>query len=245
MQHANPRALAIARGGRRVPQPGPPRGGARRRMPPRVELQRPRRQPVVPAQAGHSLRLHRGQGRQAVARRRHGHAPDEDDRRRALRRRPRPPLPARPARRSARPTGTARTRAATSGTSARTPPSSTRTVTSRAPRAPGWPASTARRPASSCPAHPQRRPDRAAGVPTRATRKTTSRSSASSAPSRRPARANALLTKEWTPLEPGVIDHKMYVRGDRHRPRADPEGRQRAQRAHRGDPELTRSLTRV
>jgi hypothetical protein len=26
-------------------------------------------------------------------------------------------------------------------------------------------------------------------------------------------RANALLTKEWTPLEPGVIDHKMYVRG--------------------------------
>jgi hypothetical protein len=25
--------------------------------------------------------------------------------------------------------------------------------------------------------------------------------------------ANALLTKEWTPLEPGVIDHKYYVRG--------------------------------
>jgi len=24
---------------------------------------------------------------------------------------------------------------------------------------------------------------------------------------------NALLTKEWTPLEPGVIDHKYYVRG--------------------------------
>jgi hypothetical protein len=23
----------------------------------------------------------------------------------------------------------------------------------------------------------------------------------------------ALLTKEWTPLEPGVIDHKYYVRG--------------------------------
>ena len=22
-----------------------------------------------------------------------------------------------------------------------------------------------------------------------------------------------MLTKEWTPLEPGVIDHKMYVRG--------------------------------
>ena len=22
----------------------------------------------------------------------------------------------------------------------------------------------------------------------------------------------ALLTKEWTPLEPGVIDHKYYVR---------------------------------
>jgi hypothetical protein len=25
--------------------------------------------------------------------------------------------------------------------------------------------------------------------------------------------ANAVLTKEWTPLEPGVLDHKMYVRG--------------------------------
>jgi hypothetical protein len=26
-------------------------------------------------------------------------------------------------------------------------------------------------------------------------------------------KANTLLTEEWTPLEPGVIDHKMYVRG--------------------------------
>jgi hypothetical protein len=24
---------------------------------------------------------------------------------------------------------------------------------------------------------------------------------------------DALLTREWTPLEPGVIDHKLYVRG--------------------------------
>ena len=24
---------------------------------------------------------------------------------------------------------------------------------------------------------------------------------------------HALLTKEWTPLEPGVIDHKYYARG--------------------------------
>jgi hypothetical protein len=24
---------------------------------------------------------------------------------------------------------------------------------------------------------------------------------------------HALLTKEWTPLEPGVVDHKYYVRG--------------------------------
>ena len=30
---------------------------------------------------------------------------------------------------------------------------------------------------------------------------------------RPPGTTNALLTKEWTPLEPGVIDHKMYVRG--------------------------------
>ena len=22
-----------------------------------------------------------------------------------------------------------------------------------------------------------------------------------------------MLTKEWTPLEPGVVDHKLYVRG--------------------------------
>jgi len=26
-------------------------------------------------------------------------------------------------------------------------------------------------------------------------------------------RPNGLLTKEWSPLEPGVIDHKMYTRG--------------------------------
>jgi hypothetical protein len=25
--------------------------------------------------------------------------------------------------------------------------------------------------------------------------------------------AAALLTEEWTPLEPGVLDHKFYVRG--------------------------------
>jgi hypothetical protein len=25
--------------------------------------------------------------------------------------------------------------------------------------------------------------------------------------------AHRLLTKEWTPLEPGVIDHKLYARG--------------------------------
>jgi hypothetical protein len=24
---------------------------------------------------------------------------------------------------------------------------------------------------------------------------------------------HAVLTKEWTPLEPGTIDHKYYVRG--------------------------------
>src|SRR5215471_9217732 len=28
-----------------------------------------------------------------------------------------------------------------------------------------------------------------------------------------PGKPNTLLTKEWTPLEPGVVDHKMYVRG--------------------------------
>jgi hypothetical protein len=28
-----------------------------------------------------------------------------------------------------------------------------------------------------------------------------------------PGARNAVLTEEWTPLEPGVLDHKMYVRG--------------------------------
>ena len=28
-----------------------------------------------------------------------------------------------------------------------------------------------------------------------------------------PSTPNSLLTQEWTPLEPGVIDHKLYVRG--------------------------------
>jgi len=28
-----------------------------------------------------------------------------------------------------------------------------------------------------------------------------------------PGARNALLTEEWTPLEPGVLDHKLYVRG--------------------------------
>jgi len=27
------------------------------------------------------------------------------------------------------------------------------------------------------------------------------------------ATKNALLTREWTPLEPEVVDHKLYVRG--------------------------------
>ena len=30
---------------------------------------------------------------------------------------------------------------------------------------------------------------------------------------RNPMRRNVLLTKEWTPLEPGIVDHKYYVRG--------------------------------
>ena len=27
------------------------------------------------------------------------------------------------------------------------------------------------------------------------------------------SREEAMLTEEWTPLEPGVLDHKLYVRG--------------------------------
>src|SRR5581483_6315187 len=84
---------------------------------------------------------------------------------------------------SRQPTGTARTRIATSGTSARRPPSSMPAATSQAPRAPGRLASTEPSQASTC------RPATASHV------------------------ANALLTQEWTPLEPGVLDHKLYVRG--------------------------------
>ena len=55
-------------------------------------------QPVVPAPAGHGLRLPRRQGRQGGARRRHRHARRQDDPGRAVRRRQGPPLPERKAR---------------------------------------------------------------------------------------------------------------------------------------------------
>jgi hypothetical protein len=38
------------------------------------------------------------------------------------------------------------------------------------------------------------------------------RSTPSSRTSENP-KLRRLLTKEWTPLEPGVLDHKFYVRG--------------------------------
>ena len=46
-------------------------------------------------------------------------------------------------------------------------------------------------------------------------RRITSASSASPRTSRTPGASSnaALLTREWTPLEPGVVDHKLYVRG--------------------------------
>ena len=113
---------------------------------------------------------------------------------------------------SARPTGTARTRAATSGTSARTPPSSTSTATSRAPKAPGRRASTA--PGRHLHARPPaRRPVGPAGVLQGPRRGPLQGDRALQR--RQPLRGtkNALLTQETTPLEPGTIDHKMYVRG--------------------------------
>ena len=58
-----------------------------------IKFQRSRRQPVVSTEAGHPLRVHRSQGRKADTRRRHRHAPDQDDRRRPLRRRRRQALP--------------------------------------------------------------------------------------------------------------------------------------------------------
>ena len=45
---------------------------------------------------------------------------------------------------------------------------------------------------------------------------------------------NALLTKEWTPLEPGVVDHKFYVRGE--------AGRGQRGEAREGGGEHERSL---
>ena len=113
---------------------------------------------------------------------------------------------------SAPPTGTARTPTATSGTSARTPPNSTHMATSPAPRAPGGQESAAPKRASTSPATPElgqtglqeflkgHAEDHFKIIGLFGT----------VAP---PGKANTLLTKEWTPLEPGVIDHKMYVRG--------------------------------
>jgi hypothetical protein len=65
----------------------------------------------------------------------------------------------------------------------RTRRSSTPRARSSAPRAPGEPAATAPGRGSSC----------------RVTPFVTSH--------------HALLTTEWTPLEPGVVDHELYVRG--------------------------------
>src|SRR4051794_8662339 len=56
-------------------------------------LQRARDEPLVPPGAGDDLGLSGRQGREALARGDDRHAPDEDDRRGALRRRRRPPLP--------------------------------------------------------------------------------------------------------------------------------------------------------
>ena len=108
---------------------------------------------------------------------------------------------------SGRPTGTRRTPRATSGTSARRRPSSTRTATSRAPKEPGWPAWTARSPASTC----RRVPRRSVGPPG-----VLQGPCGGSLPGGRmrrdplgpPDAPVAVLTKEWTPLEPGVVDNK-------------------------------------
>ena len=74
--------------------------------------------------------------------------------------------------------------------------------------------STAPGRASTCP--PSRRsasPSRRSS--TQAKPRITSRSSTSQPRSRVPYTSSkeALLTEEWTPLEPGVLDHKFYVRG--------------------------------
>lgn len=107
-----------------------------------------------------------------------------------------------------------RTRVAGCTTSARRRPCSTGTAASRAGRGPGGPAGTVPGAASSCPRI------RASGAPSsRSTPRprhwTTSRSSAAVRPSvcrTAPSGGAALLTKETTPIEPGVQDRKLYVR---------------------------------
>ena len=49
-----------------------------------------------------------------------------------------------------------------------------------------------------------------------------------------PGTTNTLLTQETTPLEPGTVDHKMYVRGIGTVLEQTEKGTQRAQRARLG-----------
>ena len=156
-------------------------------------VQRPRRQPVVPAEAGHPLRLHRGQGRQSVTRRvtvTHrtktiGGAP--------MRRRRGSALPRRPARERTVDWYT-QDAAATSGTSVSRRPSST--ARGRVTSTEGtWQAGVdGASPASTCP--PTRASARPAGrSSTRAMRRITSRCS--------PLRHGRSSTGEERPPRPG------------------------------------------
>ena len=112
---------------------------------------------------------------------------------------------------SARPTGTAKTPAETCGTSARTRPSSTRAERSRVPRAPGR--GDRRRRTGDLHARPSpigesSRQEFYKGHAEDHFKVIGLFSTVAGTPGK-----NALLTEEWTPLEPGTLDHKLYVRG--------------------------------
>ena len=84
----------------------------------------------------------------------------------------------------------------------------------RAPKAVGEPASTRRSPVSTC--QPTRTADSRDGRSSSRDRpRITSGYSVCVRGVRVPyvTSRHALLTEEWTPLEPGVLDHKLYVRG--------------------------------
>ncbi len=166
-----------------------------------------------PLKAGNRYAYRGTEDRAPAPRRLDRDVPDQGGRRRDLPRGVRPGVASTGSSTSAPTTSTPRPGAAPCGTSARTPRPSIVTATSSAARARSCRAATARRPGSSCTRiphpgpsfHQEDFPGHAEDVFTVV---------------RRGAHVvvplintrHALLTRETTVLEPGVVDHKYYVR---------------------------------